>query len=696
MRSGWVALGGWLVLAGACERPLGAGGGTAPGRDASPYAVTDGGAGGPASAPDASPRLDGGAGAPGRDSGVTAARDAGDPSIVAATTGAIVEPALSSPNHDTCASRTPNGWCWVEPRPQGNILRDLSSALAGQLWAVGDAGTALHGLAQVNGQAAWTLVDVGLTADLTAVSTTADGAIFVGSAIGDIVRGFASADGFIKLPAPGLAKITGLWAPNANELWAVGNEPTVYHWVRPTGWTGTDVGPDGAAAVVGRAANDVWMASELGHSVHWDGTAFTSGDIAVQGRSTDPRDARADLYFNRMGVLDDGTIWAAAESLGGWGAGWALSNGTWSSADAYTMAGASLAQHWASGVGGSAIFVSPIGPDDTNQTVFGEDLVLGGHADDLWAIAGRSARHGFADYWDPATSLFSEVGSAYAAPDGSVWITGFTPNRNAQAARWDGGTWWLFTLPTPVNPPIVASNGSDVWMANTSLWHWNGGPNGGALAELPYPTSKPFPAATGWYARHLFAVPGAVWILGTDTQGGSDALLRTDGQSWRFVPLPPNFPLGETGGGLRGTSDRDLWLVTGLEVLHYDGQAWSDPVLFPGSGQFGIWDIWPLAPDDVWAGPFHFDGTSWTATAPVDSLGDVRAMWADTDDDVWALTSTGLRRFDGTSWSGPVPIPTTGPGTSWGGLSARSANDLWLAGSPGIIHGTPPSPAPSP
>jgi hypothetical protein len=679
-----------VLAAGGCGRPLGETGGLPPTggvsrRDASPSPADAG-----ASLPDASPPLADGGGQLGRDGGARPAGDGGDPSVVPATVGSIVAPEIAPYTKDVCASQAPGGWCWVEPRPQGLYLSDLSSPVTGELWAVGAEGTVLHGLASQFQRVVWTLADVGVTADLTAVSASGDGAVFVGSASGDVVRGYASG-GWTKLSPPGLAKVTGLWAPSANEVWAVGNEPTVYHWVRATGWTAADAGPDGAAAVVGRGASDVWMASELGHSLHWDGTALTSGDIAVQGRSTYPWDARYDLYFRHLGILDDGTIWAAASSNSLTGTCWALSGGAWSPANAYTIAGASLAQHWAAGAAGHAIFVSPYGPDASNETFLGDGAVLGGRAGDLWAIAGRAARHGAFSSWDPPTSLFYEPYYAHVVPNGDVWLTGMSPSWQSQAARWDGAQWSLFTLPTENGGPVVAANGPDVWLGNLSLWHWSGG----VLEELPFPTSASFPTVAPWYGRRLFAVPGAVWILGTDPLGGSTALLRTDGRTWRLVPLPwAGFRVNPDGGALRGTSDHDLWLVSGLAVFHYDGQAWSEQVLLPGSGQYSIRDLAPLGPDDVWAGLFHFDGTSWTATAPPDSFGDIDAMWAGADDDVWAMTSTGLRHFDGQAWSlTPVPLASR---DAWVGLSAVSSRDLWISGFDGIIHGTPPAPAPSP
>ncbi len=658
---------GWAVLvAGGCVAGVGASGCAPPIR---------------ADASGVPPQADAAAGS--QDAGGTQNPDGGEAFTAPVTTGTRIDPQVPPYAIDACATRTRDGWCWVTPRPQGSALADLSSPRSGEMWAVGAGGTVLHGVVNPLASADWALVDVGVASDLTAVSEAADGTVFIGSNAGDVVRGDASG-GWTMLPAPGLARITGLWGASRDEAWAAGNEATIYHWTGPGGWRAADVGPDAVTAVVGRAANDVWMASEIGRSVHWDGAAFTIGDIAIQQRS-DFYTAKHDLYFSRMGLLDDGTLWAAAKSATGDGDGWALSDGAWSSANAYTMAGASLADHWAGGIQGNAIHVSPLGPDYIDDTFIGYGLVLAGHENDRWAIAGPGARHGAYGDWDPVTTFFQQTAYVHAAPSGDVWLTGIgTQDESALAARWDGAHWSLFPMLNVASPPTVTSNGSDVWLASTSLWHWNGG----ALQELPFPTSPPFPSA-GWYATSLVATPDAVWLLGDRAPAGSPALLRYDGRSWRVVPLPAGYTPDGDGSALRGTSDGDLWLITRLTVYHYDGLAWSAPTVWPGSGQYGIRDIWPLAPDDVWAGPFHFDGTSWTATAAPDSLGEIYGTWAGSDTEVFTLTSTGLYRWDGWIWSDPLPLPTNG---YWYQISATNAGDLWIGGYSGIAHGAPPWP----
>src|SRR5262245_8993325 len=114
MRSGWVVVGAAAV--GGCmgsRTPVDGGG------DGIAF-VANGDAGAIA---DADANADGDAGAGG----------GSDASLVyPAVPGMTVLSFVVPDAADACATRTPAGWCWVAPRPQGMPLRDASSPRAGE------------------------------------------------------------------------------------------------------------------------------------------------------------------------------------------------------------------------------------------------------------------------------------------------------------------------------------------------------------------------------------------------------------------------------------------------------------------------------------------------------------------------------------------------------------------------------------
>jgi hypothetical protein len=99
--------------------------------------------------------------------------------------------------------------------------------------------------------------------------------------------------------------------------------------------------------------------------------------------------------------------------------------------------------------------------------------------------------------------------------------------------------------------------------------------------------------------------------------------------------------------------------------------------------------IWAKSDDDVWAvGQFalHFDGSSWTTTVLPGGVGPLSSIWGSSGTDVWATSSNALLHWDGRAWS-EVAVPTgpeglftvsgTGPADVWvGGYSAGSGRVL--------------------
>jgi hypothetical protein len=195
-------------------------------------------------------------------------------------------------------------------------------------------------------------------------------------------------------------------------------------------------------------------------------------------------------------------------------------------------------------------------------------------------------------------------------------------------------------------------------------------------------------------------------------------LLRYDGQQWsrfRFSPTdidqfnsdydviwgssPTNVVVGGSMDGLP---------PSGL-VRRYEGSGWP---VFGGYGftTYGrIYDISGTSPDDVYVlgtdSPYdvepeerwqrhairHYDGTSWTTSfesihyygMTPEQYDELRGVWANTQDDVFAVGRRGrILHYDGQSWS-PMTSPTTGDLIDvWG----RSSADVYAVGKAGILH----------
>lgn len=78
-----------------------------------------------------------------------------------------------------------------------------------------------------------------------------------------------------------------LWAPSANDIWAIGTPGFSYH--RGPGADGATWKPIenhanlNAASVWGSSVNDVWTVGESGAVRHWDGTSWSLSRLAVDG-----------------------------------------------------------------------------------------------------------------------------------------------------------------------------------------------------------------------------------------------------------------------------------------------------------------------------------------------------------------------------------------------------------------------------
>lgn len=293
---------------------------------------------------------------------------------------------------------------------------------------------------------------------------------------------------------------------------------------------------------------------------------------------------------------------------------------------------------------------------------------------------------------------------------------------------------------TPALHSVAALSNKDVWtvgnlLDQTLTEHWDGT----SWHAVPSPNGQTGPGnQVGQTGSNLNSVvPVAsndVWAVGAvdlsqfNTGVGLQTLIEHwDGSRWSIVPSPDGTPfhvLSETDPnglllqgrnelrGIAAVSANDIWAVGSTNsssfyayngynnsqasplVEHWDGNKWSItpvPNLPPNAVLNAITAI---APDNVWAvgttlqkndqGAFiaHWDGHQWNIAQKLAEAGYLGSISASGANDIWAAGFASVEHWDGTNWN-RVDLPANKDGSYdlFPDVFARSANDVWLAGS---------------
>lgn len=262
---------------------------------------------------------------------------------------------------------------------------------------------------------------------------------------------------------------------------------------------------------------------------------------------------------------------------------------------------------------------------------------------------------------------------AFAAND--VWMLAKSEGSNA-LYRWDGNQWSEPALPAPP-PRAVVSYYSISGVSDRDLWLVGQAVSGG----IYFPISEHFDGAS-WtriavpYDKQtscfqndisgaLLAVrsfaTNASWALEARCQLGQQSFMavRWDGSQWKNVSAfgSQGFELGGNGttdSFMSGSSDHDLWVV-GADTL-------------------------------------HFDGHSWTSYGPKDLHGILRAVYASSTTDAWAvgvrvkgfptMYKTYTWHWNGSSWS-EIQSPNRDGMNVLDSVSGSASNDVWAVGASG-------------
>ncbi|MCY1020160.1 hypothetical protein [Pyxidicoccus sp. MSG2] len=581
------------------------------GADAGVDAGTDGGAdaGGDAGTDaggDAG--TDGGADA-GTDAGTDAGADAGTDAGTVQDTGAV------------CSE---DGWCWANPTPHGESVTAVWSTAAGELWAGGPGGQALHW-----DGSRWTALATGLSGDLLLLSGSGASDVWAAGAGAALARWDGRSWGVESLPEGGLPGGLSMLSPSDGWLTQLPSTeaPDGRLWRRTAaGWRLVS-GATGFSALWGRSSTEVWALAGGQRLSRWDGMDWVGlgGALPVPG-------AGGERYTALWMSPDASTGWAVATSgaIARWsGSGWTAMqspravrfHGVWGSgsADVWLVGAQGTLLHW----DGQSLALVESGTREDLLAVHGTG------PGNVWVSGGGGALlHRDARGWHLLTRDLAP-GVSWSAVTGSaadnVWVFG-RAGADGVALVWDGEAWRVATPPPgPVSCAWVIGP-DDVWAVGASAHHWNG-------------------------------------------------------QQWQSHALPA----GLEPHGIHGTGPSDIWMVgAGGRRALWTGSAWVDG----GTADFTLHDVWGLSPEHYWAvgegGALEFyNGAVWTPVEASLTPHALRGVWGVGPEDVWAVGDEGvLVHYNG----GTFDVDTTSAAgvrlnDVWGGAS----DDAWAVGEGGAV-----------
>jgi hypothetical protein len=593
------------------------------------------------------------------------------------------------PSAEFCSD---DGFCWLNPLPQGDDLRGVWGARDDAVWAAGPGGALL-------------LWDGGR---------------------------------WLRVALPDGAHANAIWGTAPDDAWAVGS--AVLRW---DGACWTDVGapvPDGGLTQVhGTAADDVWASGPNG-LLHFDGISWS----AAERPPGPPPSGLLALAPHRVLVGARAGIWT-------WdGARWTESFLGYDVRDVVQLWGAAPDDVWAAaviepercrGAGCPAAWQALFHFDGAAWSRAGPALpsptfhaVTGTSASDVWAFSGAEAWHWDGAGWTsrplprrPGESSWPTAVRAARLEAGGGWAAGDA----GLILRRDGGTWTLAGgFGTVGNFTVATGTGEqDVWLGPTALGtyggesvdllHWDG------TRLAPVPTGFDGIISTAWAQR-----PGEVWattfgagLLHLEDGAWTARALGTEGTFRDVVGFGPDVywveqlwdgawynlaRLGRWNGSavtsidpppngwehVSGTGPSDLWL-TGSGCQGCDLHPINDVARFDGAG----WSIHTIPGDNVYPKRAWSDGegSAWivgypglvahagpagVSRLPAFGTGAIEAIVGGGPADLWAFGWHGLAlRYDGRTWA-----PRSSGTRQWLLAAWRSPDgELFVAGSGGAI-----------
>lgn len=616
----------------------------------------------------------------------------------------------------TCSD---SGWCWANPLPSGNSLSKIWGSSPGDLWAVGDAGTLIHGQG-ADGQLRWSMASSGTTASLSDLWGSDVSDVWAVGTAGTILHWDGHAWSSV---ASGVnAALTAIWGSSSTkEAWAIGGRSIIYCKNSSCAPVAMPALSGNANAIAGNILNgDAWIVGSSGMMVHcFSGGTCTSDSSAGIG---------TDMQLVSVWISKLGAGWATGYSTktNGGSIVLRLSGNTWTNDS------------------GIPAMSTPL--SGTAQL----SLVSGTSASDVWVSGYNNTSPGGGPlllHWD---------GSAWTQPVSSLTINSqrlwsLSENRAYLSDRYNVQYCKAVCAGTPC-VPIVACEGvttlpqtsiNSIWpISATELW--SVGYSGTILHGTAINEAKITWSDVSAVARdHFIALSGSsasdFWAL-----GASGTLLHYVHGAWTADGPPPHNSQPFTASAILSNRADDIWVAgyyaagTAINpaILHRTGDAaaawtqdtsasgvatvqfkalWGNdsehlwalgsdsaaktqvllrrsgslqwlPVALPPELLSELTALWGSSSEEVWAvgraGATVRCGSSQCSQVASGTLADLATVWGSGADDIWAGGNGTTLRWNGTAWSSLVSASPFNISRIWG----SSATDLWAIGGGRLLH----------
>lgn len=187
------------------------------------------------------------------------------------------------------------------------------------------------------------------------------------------------------------------------------------------------------------------------------------------------------------------------------------------------------------------------------------------------------------------------------------------------------------------------------------------------------------------YAKVYSTAKDNIWMI-----GAHGVVMQWNGKEWRFHS--PTQPAGHPRVGyayaITGLGPKDMWILIGSTVQHWDGATWTIKDVLAPDGLVTFNSLWEAPNGDVWVTLSNGTVSKQVAGGIFERISTgcncfLGSIWGTAPDNFWITTLPGnILRSDGrtflTAYSGGTPI---------GSFSGTGKDDVWVTGQDGaMVH----------